>query len=199
MAQMLTTFSSLEQSRFQAYKRATFAADTVEQWVAACLQDRYQDTTTTSTTSTTYPRPLEDLVAPGQAQDIGLVVAIAAKIYAQRLVAEAVALQEKQAAAAKLLPTSGSGGNTCCCCRGRSSAAATHGDLEGGTGTEETGCRSGILSAARDGGFLRVIELGGHGGFLLGDQSRRASAGSRARAGGIRQTRAGGPAKRRQQ
>ena len=197
MAQMLTTFSSLEQSRFQAYKRATFAADTVEQWVAACLQDRYQDTTSTST-STTYPRPLEDLVAPGQAQDIGLVVAIAAKIYAQRLVAEAVALQEKQAAAAKLLPTSGSGG-TPACCRGRSSAAATHGDLEGGTGTEKAGCRSGILFAARDGGFLRVIELGGHGGFLLGDQSRRASAGSRARAGGIRQTSAGGPAKRRQQ
>jgi len=111
MAQMLTTFSSLEQSRFQAYKRATFAADTVEQWVAACLQDRYQDTTTTNNTNNgPAARPLEDLVAPGQAQDIGLVVAIAAKIYAQRLVAEAVALQEKEtAAAAKQLPTSGGG------------------------------------------------------------------------------------------
>ena len=42
------------------------------------------------------PRPLKDLVAPGQAQEIGLVVAIAAKIYAQRLVAEAVAIQEKE-------------------------------------------------------------------------------------------------------
>jgi len=93
MAQMLTTFSSLEQSRFQAFKRATFQADAVEAWVAACLQDRYGDPTG-STAKT--PRKLEDLVAPGQAHDIGLVVAMAGKIYAQRLVAEAVSLHEKE-------------------------------------------------------------------------------------------------------
>ena len=94
MAQVLTTFSSLEQSRFRAFKRSALNADTVEAWVAACLQDRYSDNSSIVTTSSL--RKLEDLVAPGQAQDIGLVVALAAKIYAQRLVAEAVALHQKE-------------------------------------------------------------------------------------------------------
>jgi hypothetical protein len=89
MAQMLSTFSSLEQSRFQAYKRSCFAANAIEAWVAACLEDRYGGGVSDP------PRPLPDLVATGQAQEIGLVVAMAAKIYAQRLVAEAVAMQEK--------------------------------------------------------------------------------------------------------
>jgi hypothetical protein len=47
--------------------------------------------------SSSFQLPLEDLVAPGQAQEIGWIVATAAKIYAQRLVTEAVMLQRKQA------------------------------------------------------------------------------------------------------
>ena len=106
MAQVLTTFSSLEQSRFQAFKRSAFHADAVEEWVAACLQDRYGDNGngsirnsnyySTTASEGTIRRKLDDLVAPGQAQDIGLVVAMAAKIYAQRLVAEAVSLHEQE-------------------------------------------------------------------------------------------------------
>jgi len=98
MSQMISTFSSQEQSRFQAFKRATFRADAVENWIAACLQDRYHDKSATSSSSLLedQERPLEDLVAMGQAQDIGLVVAIAAKIYAQRLVAEALAIRDKE-------------------------------------------------------------------------------------------------------
>lgn len=95
MAQMLSTFSTLEQSRFQAYKRSCFAADAIEAWVAACLQDRY-GSVCGGAPGAPLQRPLCDLVAPGQAQEIGLVVAIAAKIYAQRLVAEAVTIQEQE-------------------------------------------------------------------------------------------------------
>lgn len=84
MAQILSTFGSHEQLRFEAFKRSTFDANAVETWVAACLQDRYNDSGN--------DRPLEDMVAPGHAQDVGLVVAIAAKIYAQRLVSEAMTL-----------------------------------------------------------------------------------------------------------
>lgn len=90
MAQMLSTFSNVEQSRFQAYKRSCFSATAIETWVAACLEDRCGGGGGVS------GRPLTDLVAPGQAEEIGLVVAIAAKIYAQRLVAEAVSIQESE-------------------------------------------------------------------------------------------------------
>lgn len=96
MAQVLTTFSSLEQSRFRAFKRSAFNADAVEAWVAACLQDRYSEIWSNASTTQTTSRKLEDLVAPNQAQDIGLVVALAAKIYCQRLISEAVALQQKE-------------------------------------------------------------------------------------------------------
>ena len=96
MAQVLTTFSSLEQSRFRAFKRSAFNADAVEAWVAACLQDRYSEIWSNASTTQASSRKLEDLVAPNQAQDIGLVVALAAKIYCQRLISEAVALHQKE-------------------------------------------------------------------------------------------------------
>lgn len=154
MAQMLSTFSNIEQSRFQAYRRVTFRSDAIEDWVASCLQHRYDTATSnaimSSTNNTaaevatsvrcnpyynnillnaqsgqhqlqqqegpyttqpafnstndrrkmkmnrTYRRPLSDLVAPGQHADIGLVVTIAAKIYAQRLVKAALAYQKDE-------------------------------------------------------------------------------------------------------
>jgi hypothetical protein len=103
MAQMLSTFSATELSRFQAYRRSCFNASVVEGWVADCLHDRFGmigRPLSSSLFSKTqrnredkdhhHCRSLQDLVAPGQAQDIGSVVAVAAKIYAQRLVSEAL-------------------------------------------------------------------------------------------------------------
>lgn len=82
MSQMLSTFSSIEQSRFEAYKRAKLNHAAVENWVAACLSHHM---------SLEGPgRPLQDLVTPGSHREIVMVVATAAKIYAQRLVAAAV-------------------------------------------------------------------------------------------------------------
>ncbi|KAL7577612.1 hypothetical protein ACA910_015132 [Epithemia clementina (nom. ined.)] len=78
MAQMLSTFSKLEQSRFEAFQRVSFPVDAIGDWVAACLSDRLHLLPTI--------RPLEDLVAVGHAGEIRTVVAVLAKIYAQRLV-----------------------------------------------------------------------------------------------------------------
>lgn len=100
MAQMLATMGTMEQSRFQAFKRSCFSATAVQDWIAACLQDRFYDSSCNSTTSSSgenqSKRPLADLVATGQATEIGLVVATAAKIYAQRLIGDAIALQRTQ-------------------------------------------------------------------------------------------------------
>lgn len=153
MAQMLSLFSNVEQSRFQAYKRSTFNATAIENYVSSCLIHKYHKATTivnsllipsitnsnddknrnlyyqnviwntASVSSTTNPsrgrqqqqqqstgandhngqrrfnsihRPLSDLVAPGQHEDIGLIVTIIAKIYAQRLVKAAIAYQKEQ-------------------------------------------------------------------------------------------------------
>ena len=81
MAQMLSTFSKLEQSRFEAFQRVSFPVDAIGDWIAACLSDRMH----------LLPniRPLEDLVAVGHAGEIRTVVAVLAKIYAQRLVQSA--------------------------------------------------------------------------------------------------------------
>jgi hypothetical protein len=82
MSQMLSTFSSIEQSRFEAYKRAKLNHPAVEYWVAACLSHHM---------SLEGPgRRLSDLVTPGSHREITMVVATAAKIYAQRLVAAAL-------------------------------------------------------------------------------------------------------------
>jgi hypothetical protein len=98
MSQMLATMGTLEQSRFQAFKRSCFAADAVQAWIAACLNDRYNRVRRSGSTSS-HAEPhakLADLVAVGQAAEIGLVVATAAKVYAQRLIADAIAFQRAQ-------------------------------------------------------------------------------------------------------
>ena len=134
MTQVLSTFNRLEQSRFEAFRRATFRGDAVSAYVAHTLSagheqaysrsertrqllnatglgmgnPRYeiamkqsaallrqeqrrqrQDTTTTTTTASSMSLRLEDMVAPGQADGIVVVVSTLAKAYAQRLVAAA--------------------------------------------------------------------------------------------------------------
>lgn len=103
MAQMLSTFTKLEQSRFEAFKRVTFDQARVQEWIAACLMDRrgggtggMQQMDTVANGSLNHQRrSLSDLVMPGQASEIGLVVSCLAKIYAQRLVAAAFEYKEK--------------------------------------------------------------------------------------------------------
>ena len=73
MAQMLSTFSNIEQSRFQAFQRASFNQTCIEEFIGSCLG-----------------QPLEELCGDQQAAEISMVVSIAAKIYAQRLLSEAV-------------------------------------------------------------------------------------------------------------
>jgi len=77
MAQMLSTFSKIEQSRFEAFQRVSFRVDAVGDWVAGCLSHRL---------GAQSNLPLEDLVASGQAGEIRTVVAVLAKTYTQRLV-----------------------------------------------------------------------------------------------------------------
>lgn len=84
MAQMLSTFSKAEQSRFEAFQRARLSPHYVGDWVAACLTQRWH------LAKGEQQRPLRDLVAVGQAPEISLVVASLAKIYAQRIVQTAV-------------------------------------------------------------------------------------------------------------
>jgi hypothetical protein len=123
MAQMLSTFSKLEQSRFEAFQRASFPADAMGKWIAACLSHRFRvyaetsaspPTTTTRATSvaaatsnnnaiihnSSTSRPLSDLVAVGQEGEICMVVGVLAKIYAQRLVQTAIRQRAAAAAAA---------------------------------------------------------------------------------------------------
>jgi hypothetical protein len=91
MAQMLSTFSKLEQSRFEAFRRATVPADAIQEWLAACLADRYS-VSPPAADSAEKSRTLADLVQPGQADPISMVVATLAKVYAQRLVSAAQSL-----------------------------------------------------------------------------------------------------------
>ena len=96
MAQMLSTFSKVEQSRFEAFQRARFAPHTMGDWVAACLSHRW---------NLRAARPLPDLCAVGQAPNIVLVVSVLAKLYAQRLVQTAVQLREAANDSANSTPT----------------------------------------------------------------------------------------------
>eukprot|EP00980_Cylindrotheca_fusiformis_P012544 scaffold3079_cov119-Cylindrotheca_fusiformis.AAC.20 len=79
MAQVLSTFNRLEQSRFEAFRRSTFSTDAVSKYVAHCLIDRNQ-----------YDADLQPILshvcAPGQANEIAMIVSALSKIYAQRLV-----------------------------------------------------------------------------------------------------------------
>lgn len=102
MAQMLSTFSKMEQSRFEAFQRCALPQNTVQDWLVACLCRKgptghpsvARDAAASATSH--HRLQLDDLVAPGQANDISMVVATVAKIYAQRLVATAKKLQKKR-------------------------------------------------------------------------------------------------------
>jgi hypothetical protein len=103
MAQVLSTFSRLEQSRFEAFRRATFPRDAIAKYVAHCLiEEQHRPVSqgrTTSNTKSHASQPddnqlrrepiLSEVVAPGQAEDIAIVVSTLAKAYAQRLVTAA--------------------------------------------------------------------------------------------------------------
>ena len=100
MAQVLSTFSRLEQSRFEAFRRVTFPKDAISKYVAHCLIEEQHrpvsqgvptapDTKTTVGSKPIREPILSEVVAPGQAEDITIVVATLAKAYAQRLVTAA--------------------------------------------------------------------------------------------------------------
>jgi hypothetical protein len=126
MTRVLSTLSQMEKSRFEAYRRCTFSAKAIREYVAHMLlehAEHLKDRTrvsmgllgsdgcgtgvphlersiermkTTTTTSTKYYfqrqrklRPLHDLVQPGSADSIVVIVTALAKAYAQRLVAAA--------------------------------------------------------------------------------------------------------------
>ena len=124
MYELLNTFSTNETIRFQSHQRCSFSASVIENYIAACIEHRSphdshhhrhhnshgpSDRTAATTTgpndqdaqqSIFVPPPsvsrLEEYVStPAQASEIGMIVATAAKIYAQRLIAEAAGLQKK--------------------------------------------------------------------------------------------------------
>jgi hypothetical protein len=106
MAQVISTFSRLEQSRFEAFRRATFPRDAIAKYVAHCLiEEQHRPISQGNLSRSTilsqtgggggghhhhHREPiLAEVVAPGQAEDIALIVSILAKAYAQRLVTAA--------------------------------------------------------------------------------------------------------------
>jgi len=110
MAQVLSTLNRLEQSRLEAFRRATLPSNALADYLAHCLllhQEQLRNCgrlqqkggllLSDSDTIMKLPRnrrrhrrrPLSDLVAPGHADSIVLVVSSLAKTYAQRLVAAA--------------------------------------------------------------------------------------------------------------
>jgi flagellar biosynthesis GTPase FlhF len=119
MAQVLSTFSRLEQSRFEAFRRATFCGDAISRYIAQCMvqtheqryglaalppppaaaaaaaammirpSDNNNNAGATTTTTRTLQPQLEHLCAPDHAEEITIVVSTLAKSYAQRLVTAA--------------------------------------------------------------------------------------------------------------
>ena len=89
MAQVCSTFSRVEQSRFEAFRRATFASDAISTFVADCLINEHRG----EVESVRRAPILSEVCAPGQAEEITVVVATLAKSYAQRLVTAAKSLQ----------------------------------------------------------------------------------------------------------
>lgn len=87
MAQVCSTFSRLEQSRFEAFRRATFPTDAISKYVAHCLIQEHGGGIEVGGTPR---RPvLSEICAPDQADEIAVVVSTLAKTYAQRLVTAA--------------------------------------------------------------------------------------------------------------
>ena len=75
MAQMIATFSHFEQSRFSAFTRASLSPEVVQDWISTVVRHRC---------NTSANVLLEQ-------DDISLVVSMAAKSYAQRLLTAAAA------------------------------------------------------------------------------------------------------------
>ena len=95
MAQVLSTFSRAEQSRFEAFRRSAFCSDAIRRYVAHCLVAQQDPTLLQDDNNNkNHPPELEHLCAPGQAEDITIVVSTLAKAYAQRLVTAARAVAE---------------------------------------------------------------------------------------------------------
>lgn len=122
MAQVLSTFSRLEQSRFEAFRRAVFPRDAIARYVAHCLiEEQHQPlsrgvsaaASSMSKPNSSQPdvkRPrrepiLSEVVAPGQAEDIAIVVSTLAKAYAQRLVTAARRHAANRTSAAAAAPS----------------------------------------------------------------------------------------------
>ena len=97
MAKILSTFSKIEQSRFEAFKRVSFPCDAVSKYVAHCLAERqdFHPPPSNMVRASISPQ-LQDLVVPGQEEEITTVVATLAKVYAQRLCAAAKAYATSQ-------------------------------------------------------------------------------------------------------
>ena len=87
LTRLWSTLTPQEQSRWTAFQQSVLSTTAVQDWLAACLSLRYNHDDNNSTA-------LADYCVPGQEQDIGMVVATLAKIYAQRLVATAVKLRD---------------------------------------------------------------------------------------------------------
>jgi len=101
MAKILSTFSKMEQSRFEAFKRVSFPCNAIRDYVAHCLAERQQQQRHVpprgnQVFAATGPPQLADLVVPGQDEEITIVVTTLAKAYAQRLVAAAKQVQQQQ-------------------------------------------------------------------------------------------------------
>jgi hypothetical protein len=91
MSQVLSTFSRLEQSRFEAFRRATFPSDAIGKYVAHCLLQQQDPTRRQQQQQAAAAAPvlLSHVCAPGQSEEITIVVNTLAKAYAQRLVTAA--------------------------------------------------------------------------------------------------------------
>lgn len=94
----------MEQSRFEAFKRVSFPCNAISQYVAHCLAERqqqqrdpahYSQHVFSSSGNGSAPQ-LQDLVVPGQEEEITTVVTTLAKAYAQRLCAAAKAQAQAQ-------------------------------------------------------------------------------------------------------
>lgn len=77
---MMATFSSSEHQMLQAFRRSTLQGDVVQAYLTRVLRDRFR-------VDDSYR--LEDMVSPGQSQEIVRILRLCGKIYAQRLVVQA--------------------------------------------------------------------------------------------------------------
>jgi len=98
LSQVLSTFSAVEQDRFNAFRRSTFARNVVSSFVTSCLVNASRHVQTQRkiglqsappTVDAQHLKRLSDCVAPGSSVHITFAVSTVAKIYAQRLVQRA--------------------------------------------------------------------------------------------------------------